>query len=120
MADINSIFTSNLDDSEKRAKSLFGKLLIALRKNNFMKIYSLMNNVIDEKYVDNVLKIIFSDKNSCIMLNNVDDISTINKLLNDIENGLNVSLEFEETKSFDEYQFEDFLKNEFGKILTIK
>lgn len=120
MADIDSIFTSNLDNSEKHARSLFGKLLIVLRKNDYMKIYSLMSNVIDEKYNDNVLKLVFSDKNSCDMLNNTEDISTINKLLNEIENGLNVSMEFVENKTFDEYQFEEFLKNEFGKILTIK
>ena len=120
MADIDSIFTSNLDNSEKHARSLFGKLLISLRKNDFMKIYSLMNGVIDEKYEDNVLKLVFSDKNSYDMLNNTEDISTINKLLNEIENAVSVSLEFSENKTFDGYQFEEFLKSEFGKILTIK
>ena len=120
MADIDSIFTSNLDTSEKHARSLFGKLLISLRKNNFMKIYSLMNGVIDEKYEDNVLKLVFSDKNSCDMLNNTEDISTINNLLNEIENAVSVSLEFSENKTFDGYQVEEFLKGEVGRILTIK
>lgn len=120
MADINSIFTSNLNDSQKHARSLFGKLLISLRKNDYMKIYSLMSNVIDQKYENNVLKLVFSDKNSYELLNNNEDILNINKLLNEIEDALTIAFECGESKGFDEYQFEEYLKNEFGKILTIK
>lgn len=120
MADINSIFTSNLNEDEKRAKSIFGKLLLALRKNDYMRIYSLMSGVADQKYCGNVIKLIFSDNNSYLMLNNKGDIEDMNRLLNDIENGLHVELVSLNEKTFDEYQFEEYLKNEFGKMVTIK
>ena len=48
------------------------------------------------------------------------DLGDVDYGLTAIENGINVSLEFAENKTFDGYQLEEFLKSEFGKILTIK
>lgn len=120
MADINSIFTSDLDENQKHAKLIFGKLLLALRKNDFMRVYSLMSGVSEQKYSGNVFTLIFSDNSSYIMLNNKGDIEDLNTLLGDIEKGLRVELQSSNEKSFDEYQFEEYLKGEFGKMLTIK
>lgn len=120
MADLNTIFTSNLDENQKHAKLLFGKLLVSLRKNNYMKMYSLMPGVSDQKYDGHVLTLVFSDKNSYVMLNNAGDIADMDTLMNEIESGVKIALECDEQKVFDEYQFEEYLKSEFGKILTIK
>lgn len=120
MADINSIFKSDLDENQKHARLLFGKLLISLRNNNYMKIYSLMSGVSEQKFAGNVLTLVFSDNNSYLMLNNNGDIEDINSLLDSIENGVKIKFESSNTKGFDEYKFEEYLKEEFGKILTIK
>lgn len=120
MTDIDAIFKSNLNDSQKKARSIFGKLLISLRKNDYMKIYSLLGAVVDQNLKDNVITLVFSDNNSYLMLNNSGDIGDINLLLNNIQDGLKVELKCASEKNFDEYQFEQFLKEEFGKILTIK
>lgn len=120
MADINSIFTSDLDENQKHARLIFGKLLLALRKNNYMKIYSLMSGVSDQEYINGVITLVFSDNNSYLMLNNNGDIADINTLLDGIESGTKVQLKCSAEKGFDEYQFEEYLKEEFGKILTIK
>lgn len=120
MTDINSIFKSDLDEGQKHARSIFGKLLLSLRRNNYMKIYSLMSGVSGWEYENNVITLIFSDNNSYLMLNNNGDIEDINKLLNDIENNLKVQFKCNAEKTFDEYKFEEYLKEEFGKIVTIK
>lgn len=120
MADINSIFKSDLDENQKHARLLFGRLLISLRNNDYMKIYSLMSGVSDQKFDGSVLTLVFSDNNSYLMLNNSGDIEDINSLLDSIESGVKIKLESSNAKEFDEYKFEEYLKEEFGKILTIK
>lgn len=120
MADIDTIFKSKLSENEKRAKSIFGKLLLLLRKNNCMKMYSLMSGVSEQKYSDNVITLVFSDNSSYLLLNNKEDIADLNKYLNEIEEGLRVELQESGEKTFDEHQFEEYLKKEFGSIVTIK
>ncbi len=120
MVNIDAIFVSQLDDNQKHAKSVFGKLLLALRKNNSMRVYALMGSVVDQRYDGKYITIVFSDKNSYLMLNNNGDISDINAMLDDIEKGLTVKFEYIESKEFDEYKFEQYLASEFGKIVTIK
>lgn len=120
MANIDAIFKSDLSENEKHAKSIFGKLLLLLRRNNFVRIYSLMSSVSAQNYADNVITLIFSDNSSYLMLNNKEDIANINKLLGEIEEGLSVELKTSGEKTFDEYKFEEYLKAEFGKIVTIK
>lgn len=120
MASIDDIFKSELSENEKLAKSYFGKLLISLKKHDDMKIYSLMSGVSDMKLEENVLKLIFSDKTSYDMLNNENDLSKINELLNSLKDGLKVKFDLLESKAFDEYKFTEYLKSEFNKILTIK
>lgn len=120
MADIDNIFTSELNENEKHAKSIFGKLLLLLRKNNCMKIYSLMSGVSEQTYSNNVITLVFSDNSSYLLLNNTDDLADLNGYLNEIEEGLKVELKVSGEKTFDEHQFEEYLKDEFGKIVTIK
>ena len=120
MANLDNIFTSDLDENKKRSKMLFGKLLLSMRKNNHIRLYSLMSEVLDTDLVDNALLLIIGDKSTYEMISNKADIETLNQELHMIENGVSIELKCEEKKKFDLYQFEEFLKREFGKILTIK
>lgn len=118
--DYNQIFKSELNENQKRVEMVFGKLLINLRKNNYMKIYSLMSGVSDKNIVDNVINLVFADKTAYEMLNNKEDIESISTILKTIEPQLKCELKLVEQKTFDEYKFVSFLKSEFSNILTIK
>ena len=118
--DIDKIFTSNLDENKKKSKMIFGKLLLNMRRNNYIRLYSLMSEVIDTDYENNKLTLIIGDKSSFEMLSSKNDFDTIEKELKSIDENLVLDLRCEELKKFDMYQFEEFLRKEFGKILTIK
>jgi hypothetical protein len=121
MANIDAVFTkSNLDESRKMAKMLFGRLLIALRKSNHIKLYSLLESVVDSNYHDNVFELTLSDKVAFDMINNKSDIEVLVTTLATIQNGARLSLMCSGKEPFDVYKFESRLKEEFGKILTIK
>lgn len=120
MASFDEIFISNLDENKKKSKMIFGKLLLNMRKNNLLRLYSLMSEVFDTDYKDNVLTLIIGDKSTFEMLNNKNDIDIINRELIAIDPSYVIEIKCEEQKKFDMYQFEERLRKEFGKILTIK
>ena len=120
MESLDKIFTSNLDENKKKSKMIFGKLLLNMRRNNLIRLYSLMSEVIDTDFDNNVLTLTVGDKSSFEMLSMKTDHETIEKELKIIDDCLSLDLKCEEQKKFDMYQFEEFLKKEFGKILTIK
>lgn len=121
MDNFDTIFSpSNLDENKKRAKMLFGRILINLRKQNHIKLYSLLESVVDTNIVDNVMEITLSDKISYEMLNNPSDIGVISTILSGLDSTLKLSLKCSGKSSFNGADFEKYLKNEFGKILTIK
>ena len=99
---------------------MLGKLLIKLRSNNHIKLYSLMEAVSDTDYGDGVLKVTLDDDISYEMLNNPRDIGVINSVLGEIESGLSVELFSTGRKEFDPIKFENYLRQEFGKIVVIK
>lgn len=117
---INEIFTSDLQESEKKSKRIFGKLLINLRKNNHIKLYSMLGGVTKSNIIDNMLVITIPDKTSFDMINNNHDIANIEAELDSIESGLKVKFECDGVEEFDVFKFEERLKAEFGRILTIK
>ena len=120
MANLDEIFTSDLDENKKKSKMIFGKLLLSLRKNNQFRLYSLMSEVIDTDCKDNKLVMIVGDKSSFEMLGSKEDSAAVEKDLQKIAPELTLEVFYEEVKKFDMYKFEEFLKSEFGKILTIK
>ena len=99
---------------------IFGKLLIKLRNTNHIKLYSLLGGVSDTDLRDNVLEIIFSDKTSYEMTKNKNDIDCLNQLVDEIESGVRIKLTNNGKEPYDPYKFEQYLRDEFGKILTIK
>lgn len=121
MASLDNIFEkSDLSESKKKSKMIFGRLLISLRKQNAIKLYSLLGSVADTDIEKDKLILSIKDKASYDMLNNIHDIEVINGILKKIDNALFIELVSLEKNHLDEYKFEEFLKSEFGKILTIK
>ena len=121
MATLDDIFTkSNLEESKKKAKMLFGRLLISLRKTNHIKLYSSLESVENSDIVEDKLTLTLSDKVAYEMMNNNNDLSVLNDLITQIQNGLKIALNCSGKDPFDVFKFESKLKNEFGKLLTIK
>lgn len=121
MASLDDIFTSsNLDENKKKAQMIFGRVLINLRKSNKIKLYSMLGGVSDKNIEDNVLKLVFSDNTAYDMLNNTTDITTLKEIVKSIDSTLDIQLVGGEKEVFDLHAFENFLKEEFGKMLTIK
>ena len=59
MTNLDAIFTkNNLEESKKKAKMLFGRVLINLRKNNHIKLYALLESVVDSNIIDDANSII--------------------------------------------------------------
>jgi len=121
MAKLDDIFKSDLSEEKKKSKKIFGRLLLKLKKENYIKLYSLMGGASDTDLVDGVLNVILSDKTAYDMSNNKNDIDTLTQLSKGIDDSVvSVKLVYDGTKVFDMYQFEQYLKEEFGRILTIK
>ena len=122
MAGLDSIFTkSNLEESKKKAKMLFGRVLINLRKTNHIKLYSLLESVVETDIANNKLVITMTDKVSFGMIDNANDRAELLKIAQEINGEFEgVEICFSGKEPFDLYKFEMRLKNEFGKITTIK
>lgn len=121
MASLDDIFTkSNLEESKKKAKMVFGRMLISLRKSNHIKLYSLLESVSDTDLINDTLQIVLSDKTAFDMLNNANDLSVLKDSLVAIDGSLGVEVKCDGKDPFDVYKFESRLKEEFGKLLTIK
>ena len=121
MASLDTIFQkSNLEESKKKAKMLFGKVLINLRKSNHIKLYAMLESVNDMDLIDNILQLTLSDKTAYEMINNKTDIEILCSTVSSIQDGTQIELKCNGKEQFDMYKFESRLKKEFGKILTIK
>ena len=121
MATLDQIFTkSNLEESKKKAKMMFGKVLISLRKSNHIKLYSLLESVVDTDIVDDTLKLTMSDKVAYEMINNRTDLDVLNETIKSIQPEIVVELCCNGKEPLDLFKFESRLREEFGKLLTIK
>ncbi|MBQ7351716.1 MAG: hypothetical protein IJW59_02470 [Clostridia bacterium] len=121
MAALDSIFQkSNLEESKRQAKMLFGRLLIALRKSNHIKLYSLLESVNETDIVEGKLVLTLFDKVAFDMINNKNDIAELEGVISGIKAGFKIELACNGKEPFDKFKFETFLKNEFGNCLTIK
>ena len=121
MATLDEIFKkTDLSESKKQAKMLFGRLLISLRKTNHIKLYSLLESVGESDIIEDKLKLVMSDKTAFEMINNKTDLTVLNELVDGIKSGIKIELECNGVEPFDMFKFETKLKNEFGKLLTIK
>ena len=121
MASLDDIFTkSNLEESKKKAKMIFGRMLINLRKSNHIKLYSLLESVKETDIKEKTLQVMLGDKTAFDMINNQNDLIKLKETLNIIDASLNISVNCDGKEPFDMYKFESRLKEEFGKLLTIK
>lgn len=121
MASLETIFQkSNLEESKREAKMLFGKMLISLRKHSHIKLYSMLESVNGMDIVDNVLKLTLSDRTAYEMIDNKEDLAVLGFEASSIRQNTSVELCCNGNKAFDKQNFETRLLDEFGKILTIK
>ena len=121
MASIDTLFQkTNLEESKREGKMLFGRMLISLRKNNHIKLYAMLESV-EEMDMDNgVLKLTMSDRTAYEMINNKEDLLALEASASALRPDTKVELLCNGTKAFDVFDFENRLINEFGKKLTIK
>lgn len=121
MASIDTLFQkTNLEESKREGKMLFGRMLISLRKSNHIKLYAMLESVEEMDLVDGTLKLTMSDRTAFEMINNKEDLLTLEQEVSSIKAGTKVELLCNGTKAFDIFGFENRLINEFGKKLTIK
>ena len=121
MASIDTLFQkTNLEESKREGKMLFGRMLISLRKSNHIKLYAMLESVEEMDLVDGTLKLTMSDRTAFEMINNKEDLLALEQEVSSIKAGTKVELLCNGTKAFDIFSFENRLINEFGKKLTIK
>lgn len=121
MASIDTIFQrSNLEESKRQAKMLFGKMLISLRKNSHIKLYAMLESVNEMDIENDVLKLTLSDRTAFEMIDNKEDLAVLNKEVCVFRPNTTVELLCNGHRAFDIHQFKTRLINEFGKTLTIK
>ena len=51
--ELDKIFVSDLDEDKKKSKRYLGRLLLRLKKDNCIKLYSLMGSVVDSDIKEN-------------------------------------------------------------------
>ena len=121
MASIDTLFQkTNLEESKREGKMLFGRLLISLRKNNYIKLYAMLESVEEMDITEGVLRLTMSDRTAYEMINNKEDLASLSKVASSLRAETKVELLCNGTKAFDIFDFENRLINEFGKKLTIK
>lgn len=121
MASIDTLFQkTNLEESKREGKMLFGRMLISLRKNNHIKLYAMLESVEEMDIANGVLKLTMSDRTAYEMINNKEDLLSLEASASALRPDTKVELLCNGTKAFDVFDFENRLINEFGKKLTIK
>ena len=121
MASIDTLFQkTNLEESKREGKMLFGRMLISLRKNNHIKLYAMLESVEEMDIANGVLKLTMSDRTAYEMINNKEDLLALEASASALRPDTKVELLCNGAKAFDVFDFENRLINEFGKKLTIK
>lgn len=121
MASIDTLFQkTNLEESKREGKMLFGRMLISLRKNNYIKLYAMLESVEEMDIAEGVLRLTMTDRTAYEMINNKEDLASLEKVVSSLRAETKVELLCNGTKAFDVFDFENRLINEFGKKLTIK
>ncbi len=98
-------------------KTLFGKLLVSLRKKNEVMLIALLGENTNFVLNNNVLTLHSSNEQEFKTLTKPDNLKILNDTMNEIENGVKVSVEFKEEKK--QPSIEEMLKEKFGNDLKI-
>lgn len=98
-------------------KTLFGKLLVSLRKKNEVMLIALLGENTNFVLNNNVLTLHSSNEQEFKTLTKPDNLKILNDTMNEIENGIKVSVEFKEEKK--QPSIEEMLKEKFGNDLKI-
>ncbi len=98
-------------------KTLFGKLLVSLREKNEVMLIALLGENTNFVLNNNVLTLHSSNEQEFKTLTKPDNLKILNDTMNEIENGVKVSVEFKEEKK--QPSIEEMLKEKFGNDLKI-
>ena len=99
-------------------KTLFGKLLVNLRKQNEVMLIALLGEYTNFSLEGNVLTLISSKEQEYKALTRPENLNILNKALADIKSGYSVRVEYKEEKV--EKSVEDILREKFGNDINFK
>lgn len=99
-------------------KTLFGKLLVSLRKQNEVMLIALLGENTNFSLQDKVLTLISNHEQEFNALTKPDNIKILNDTMNEIKNGYSVKVEYKEEKI--EKSVEDILREKFGDDINFK
>lgn len=98
---------------ELQDKTIFGKLLVSLRKLNEVMLISLLGENTDYKLEGNTLHLISTNEIEFNTLSKAGNIKTLNQAISGINENLRVEVEYKEKPQ--EKSVEEVLKEKFGK-----
>ena len=99
-------------------KTLFGKLLVNLRKQNEIMLIALLGEHTNFNLNGNTLTLISKKEAEYKALTKEENLTILNKIMNEIKSGYSVKVEYKEEKV--EKTIEELLKEKFGDDITIK
>lgn len=102
---------------QSEEKTIFGKLLVALRKANEVMLISLLGENTKYKLENNVMHLISHNEMEFNMLNKAINLATLNNAINQINEQFSVVVEYKETPK--SKSVEEVLKEKFGNDIKI-
>ncbi len=99
-------------------KTLFGKLLVNLRKQNEVMLIALLGENTNFNLSGNVLTLISSHEQEYKALTKPENLKILNNALSEIKSGYSVNVEYKEEKI--EKSVEDILREKFGNDISFK
>ena len=99
-------------------KTLFGKLLVSLRKQNEIMLIALLGENTNFNLSGNTLTLISKKEAEYTALTKEENLKILNRTMNEIKSGYAVKVEYKEEKV--EKSIEEILKEKFGDDITIK
>lgn len=99
-------------------KTLFGKLLVNLRKQNEVMLIALLGENTNFSLNGKVLTLISSHEQEFKALTKPDNLKILNNIMNEIKSGYSINVEYKEEKV--EKSVEDILREKFGDDINFK
>ena len=99
-------------------QTIFGKLLVELRKQNEMMLIALLGEHTDFTFENNVLTLTSHNEQEYKTLLKLDNINVLNKTLDSIQSGAKINVVYTQEKKAP--TVEDLLREKFGDDIKIK
>lgn len=99
-------------------QTIFGKMLVELRKQNEMMLIALLGEHTDFTFENNVLTLTSHNEQEYKTLSKPDNINVLNKTLDSIQSGAKINVVYTQEKK--DPTVEDLLREKFGDDIKIK